>query len=101
MNAEPDSVVLTQAKFPVDLGDCRSGTHLSPNPDQGFEEYQKLADVHIETIYSFEAISHYFVSDLEVLKLHTKPADKIDAFVVVPTSCDHCPLSIGSCNLNV
>lgn len=60
VNAEPDSVVLTQAKLPIDLGDCRSGTCLSPNPDQGFEEYQKLANVHIDTIYSFEAISHYF-----------------------------------------
>ena len=59
-NVEPDSVVLTQAKFPIDLGDRRSGTHLSPNPDQGFEEYHKLANVHIETIYSLEAILHCF-----------------------------------------
>lgn len=59
-NAEPDSVVLTQAKFPMDSGDCRSGTRLSPNPHQGFEEYHRLANVHIDTIYSLEVILHYF-----------------------------------------
>lgn len=60
MCAVPDSVVLTQAKFPIDLGDCRSGTHLSRNPDQGFKDYHELANTDIETIYSLEAISHYF-----------------------------------------
>lgn len=59
-DAESDSVVLTQAKFPVDSGDCRSGFRSSPNPDQGFEQYHKLANVPVETNYSLEAISHYF-----------------------------------------
>lgn len=60
MCAEPESVVLTQAKFPIDLGDCRSGIHLSPNPDQGFRDYHELANVDRETIYSLDEISHYF-----------------------------------------
>lgn len=75
---ESDSV-LTQAKLPLDLGDCGSGIHLSPNPDQGFEQYHKLANVPIETNYSLEAVSVILISVPEVLKPQMRPADKTDA----------------------